>query len=227
MKESSNESALDNNLPREKLKRLGIGGLSDTDLIAVLLGSGIEGKGIKKLSRSVSYYMHSHLKEMSSKNLEGGVTHSMTLIPEWRKLIAIKGVGEVKAMQIQCALELGRRFFAKTNTEARIIRSRSDVLSLCSYLKKMRQEHVVVIALNARNEVIAKKTVAIGSLNKAVVEPRDILGWALVQYASGIVLVHNHPSGSTEPSSADLTFTDKIRKASELLGVNFIDHVIV
>ena len=86
---------------------------------------------------------------------------------------------------------------------------------------------MVVLALNARNEVLGKKVVAIGSLNKAVVEPRDIFSWALGKHASGIILVHNHPSGDSRPSKADTLFTKRIRDGGELLGVELIDHVIV
>ena len=86
---------------------------------------------------------------------------------------------------------------------------------------------MVVVAVNARNEFIGKKTVAIGSLNKSIIEARDIFSWVLERNAAGIILVHNHPSGDRSPSVADEKFTKRVREAADLLGIELIDHVII
>lgn len=210
-------------MPREKLEQKGVSALSDTDLVSVLISSGVEGKSVFEVSRSVS-------RLISDQTLVHGRTCCIASARQnitWRNFTNIRGVGKVKAMQLECAIELGKRFMGIVNTKRPIIRGRSDVLAVCSYLKGRKQEHVVVLGLNARNELIGKRTVAIGSLNKAIVEPREIFGWAVAEGVAGVILVHNHPSGGAQPSDADVAFTARMKKAAELLGLEFIDHVIV
>ncbi|MDD3661867.1 MAG: DNA repair protein RadC [Candidatus Dojkabacteria bacterium] len=199
-------------LPREKLAQRGVAGLSDAELITVLLGSGVDGCTVTKVARSVT-------RRLTRAVHEGGVL-------TWRDLLGIRGIGRVKAMQVECALELGRRLFSET-TQAPVIRGRSDVIAMFSYLKSRKQEHVVVVALDARNRVIGRRTVAIGGLNKTVVEPRDVLGWAVERRAANIILVHNHPSGDSTFSTQDNQFTKRIARGAELLGLRLVDHVVV
>lgn len=210
-------------LPREKLEQRGVESLSDTDLVSVLLGSGIKGKDVFAVASSVARMIAQTLNETEKPQENADNIPSLT----WKDFHKIRGVGKVKAMQLACAIECGRRWHGVRDEGRSVIRGRSDVVAMCSYLKKRKQEHVVVLGLNARNEVVGKRTVAIGSLNKAVVEPREILGWALSTGVSGVILVHNHPSGSTDQSKADVIFTERVKKAADLLGIEFIDHVIV
>lgn len=209
-------------MPREKLRRFGVDGLSDTDLVSIIVGFGVEGRGVLEVSRAVARMIAQY---RSPRNGDDSGSNQLALT--WKDFMKVRGVGAVKGMQLECAVELGKRFYSIVSEARQVIRCRSDVVNICSYLKKKKQEHVVVLGLNARNEIVGKKTVAIGSLNKAVVEPREILGWALSGGVSGVILVHNHPSGCVEPSEADRVFTEKVRKAAELLGIEFIDHVIV
>ncbi len=203
-------------LPREKLEQRGVQTLSDTDLVSVILGSGVEGKNVSEVARSVSRAI--------SKGVSSG-DENRKMLP-WKDFLGIQGVGKVKAMQIVCALELGRRMFGST-PEKKVVRNRRDVELMFSHLKKRKQEHVVVLGLNARSEIIGSKTVAVGSLNKSVVEPRDVFSWALSNHAAGIIIVHNHPSGDTDMSNADKAFTERLNEASALLGIELIDHVVV
>ena len=200
-------------LPRERLEQRGVLSLSDLDLLSVILGSGIDGKGVLELARSVS--------RVISRGRAVGE------IPMWTDFEKIHGVGKVKAMQVVCVLELGSRLFSRVSEGTVTIRSRSDVKSLCGYLTRRKQEHVVVIAVNARNEYLGKKTVAIGSLNKSIVEPRDVFVRALQRNAAGLVIVHNHPSGVTDLSDADERFTKRITEAGDLLGISLLDSVVV
>ena len=209
-------------LPREKLEQRGVSALSDTDLVSVVLGSGVEGRGVLEVSKSVARLISNKMGSEGDVS-DGNSFQTLT----WKDFISLRGVGKVKAMQLECALELGRRRLGGRGEPRTTVRGRSDVVRLCSYLKKRKQEHVIVLGLNARSEVVGKRTVAIGSVNKAIVEPRDILGWAVAAGVAGVILVHNHPSGATDPSSADTIFTEKVKKAAELLGIDFIDHVIV
>jgi len=204
-------------LPREKLEQRGVQALSDRDLVTVILGSGVDGRSVVEIARSVS--------RLISRTVDVIGERETTLT--WKDFTCIRGVGCVKAMQIECALELGRRMHKSEKGHVSIIRCRNDVVSLVGYLAKRRQEHVVVLSLNARNEVIGKKTVAVGSMNKSIVEPREVFAWALLTNAAGIILVHNHPSGDVSPSMADQKFVERMRKAGDLLGIEVIDQVIV
>lgn len=209
-----------NYLPREKLKERGVETLSDTDLVAVILGAGVEGRSVLKVAASV-------VRKITSFTSVGSKDDERLELQNWTVFEGIEGIGMVKAMQLVSALELGRRVYGQEDENKRVIRSRADVVMMFRYLRKHNQEHVVVIALNARNEMLGKKTVAIGTLNKSLIEPRDIYGWALRKNAAGIILVHNHPSGDCTESEADRVFTKRVEEASKILGMELIDHVIV
>ena len=201
-------------LPREKMTDRGVDALSDTDLMAVILGSGVEGRSVFTLARSA-------IRKVS--RLRGKEDEALK---RWHEFEAIDGIGSVKAMQLVCMLELGRRVWEGGECK-KILRGRDDVVRMFRYLDRRKQEHVVVVAVNARNEFIGKKTVAIGSLNKSIIEARDIFSWVLERNAAGIILVHNHPSGDRSPSVADEKFTKRVREAADLLGIELIDHVII
>lgn len=199
-------------LPREKLEQRGLSSLTDSDLISVILGTGADGRKVWDIARSVTRIVGKGVSEAEA------VT--------WRDFVRLKGVGKVKAMQVACALELGRRLYAE-DKGGFMIRDRSDVVEMFRYLRQRKQECVIVVALDARNGVIARKTVAVGGLNKAVVEPREVFSWVLSVGAAAIILVHNHPSGDTRASGADEQFAERMKEAGSLLGVEMLDQVIV
>ena len=203
--------------PREKLEQRGIEGLTEVDLIAVVLGTGVDGCGVMRVARSV-------LRKL--ENFEG-VEEAGENRVTWKHLEKVKGMGKVKAMQIECAIELGLRMLGKVESSKTTVHCRQDVERMFQSMRRVKQERVVVLALNARNELLGKKVVAVGSLNKAIVEPRDVFSWALEKNASGVILVHNHPSGDVSPSKADIAFTERVREGGELLGIELLDHVIV
>jgi DNA repair protein RadC len=196
-------------MPREKMEKFGVSGLTDVDLIAVLLGSGIKESNYMSIARKV-FKLISSQRDMS--------------VSVYRRLQRISGIGRVKAMQISSAIELGRRLFG-SDSEV-YVRNREDVLKLVESLKKKKQEYAVVLYLDARNRLIKRKTVAMGSSNMLVVEPREVFESALKYHATSIILVHNHPSGDTRPSKADLEFTKRVTNAGKMLGIEVLDHVI-
>lgn len=192
------------------MDKYGVSGLTDVDLIAVLLGWGIRENSYMDIAKKV-FKLISNQDKMS------------TLV--CKKLQEIPGIGRVKAMQILCALELGRRLYGVDSSI--FVRSREDVVRLSDFLKNKKQEYAVVLYLDARNRLVKRKTVAIGSSNMLIVEPRDIFETALKYHAVSIILVHNHPSGDTRLSKADKEFTQRMSSAGKLLGVEVLDHVVI
>jgi DNA repair protein RadC len=212
-------------MPREKLERRGLQALTDTDLVSVILGVGAKGKGVVKLAGEVARWLGRKFEDLENFNEESGGSKWYRRV-NYGEMSGISGVGKVKAMKVFCAIELGRRLFAE-DTEKVIIRSSDDVVREMHYLKKLKQEHVVALLLDARNFLIKKVEVAVGSLNKAVVLPRDIFYKAIKNNSSKIILVHNHPSGDVRPSKEDIEFAKKLKKAGRLIGIEVLDQVVV
>ncbi|MFH1547285.1 MAG: DNA repair protein RadC [bacterium] len=197
-------------MPREKLDRYGISGMTDLDLIAIILGSGNRKYDYMMLAKKV-FNVISIEEKMRS--------------PIRKRLLSISGIGRVKAMQIECCLELGKRLYSTDNSV--VIRCRDDVERIVNYLKNKKQEYAVVLYLDARNRLLKRKTLAIGSANMLVVEPREVFEYALKYHAVSIILVHNHPSGDNRASRADKEFTQRVVKAGKILGIQVLDHVVI
>nr|CBH36998.1 probable DNA repair protein radC homolog [uncultured archaeon]CBH37634.1 putative DNA repair protein radC [uncultured archaeon] len=136
----------------------------------------------------------------------------------------IDGIGETKACQILASFELARRYFGKKDVK---ITFPSDVLPFVHDISDKRQEHFVCLSLNGANEVIGNRVVTVGLLNSNQVHPREVFSNPIVDRAASIILVHNHPSGDTEPSPEDVAITKRLVEAGELLGIKIHDHVIV
>ncbi len=194
--------------PREKLIRAGAAGLSNPELLAVLFGRGMRGKDALALAEEV---------------VDGLSTLSEA--PAFTDLCRIRGVGAGKACQILAALELSRRFL--TRTQRLRIRAPHDALPLLAHLRGRRQECFVVITLDAGHGVIRRHEITVGLANQSQVHPRETFACALEDRAVGIVVAHNHPSGSTEASIDDLLATRRLAEAGKILGIPLLDHLIV
>ena len=196
--------------PREKMLKYGAPALNNTELLAVMLGSGVEGENVLKVAEDL---MRRHGAEgLPLLTLEG-----------WR---TSRGVGSVKACQLTAAFELARRILVRPVSEFKVGSPR-EAYDLVRDLKRARKEHLVALYLDAQNYLIERETISIGSLNTTRTHPREILQPAILHSALSLVLVHNHPSGSLEPSRDDLDFTRSIARAAELMGVTLADHLIV
>lgn len=194
--------------PREKLERYGVQKLDDHELIAILLGSGIQGTNVLELSKKI-------VKLIRKAGL-GSITIEL--------LAEIHGLGKIKAGQILAALEYGRR----THAEAQeIILTPEKVFDLCSDIRDSRREHFVVFYLNSRNAVIEREVISIGILNASLVHPREVFEPALRHSAARICLAHNHPSGSLSPSPNDELLTEQIMQAGKIMGIQVVDHLIL
>lgn len=195
--------------PRERLRELGPQNLSTAELLAILLSSGTKKHNVLSLSKQI-------LKTYPLEQLAN------TSVNEIKK---ISGMGEVKAGKISAAIELGRRTMG--NGKRITIRSIDDVVREVADIRDQSKEHLVALYLNARNELILKQTIAVGSLNQNIIEPRDVFADALKNPCAAVVLVHNHPSGDSEPSDQDVIFTSKLIEAGKLLGIELLDHIVV
>jgi len=200
--------------PREKL--LGQGGkhLSNTELIALLIGSGTRDESAITLAGRVL------------AATDSGLTALKGTSPE--ELLAIKGIGEATAARILAAAELGTRIVAETPYNRKRIYAADDVYNMfAAEMSGEKQEIVTALLLNAKYEVIGRETVSKGGIVSAQVEPRDVYRSAVKRGATGLILIHNHPSGDPSPSENDIEMTEHIEKAGEMIGVKLIDHIII
>src|SRR3989344_5221783 len=196
--------------PREKFLEKGPDALSKSELLAILLGSGIKGKNVKQLSEQI-------IRKFGDSFL--------TITVE--DLLEIQGIGRAKALQIISALELTKRFYDELSPKNNIVLSAQDAISLTSEIRDKKKEHLVCLYLNARNVLLQKEIVSIGTLDKSIVHPREIFGPAVELRAAGIILVHNHPSGDVTPSKQDIDVVQTLLEAGKIMGVNVIDFIIV
>lgn len=195
--------------PREKLLQRGLASLQDVELLALLFGSGSRGLPAVRLAERL-------LVARGLSGLAGLSAHELCAEP---------GIGPARAAQVAACFELGRRL-SPPDGDA-LIRGPEDIYAATRDLRGARKEHFVTFYLNARNQVIARETVSIGSLNASIVHPREVYEPAVRHSAASLILVHNHPSGETDPSDDDLALTRRLAQVGELLGINLIDHVIV
>lgn len=196
-------------LPREKALKYGIGSLSESELLAIALGSGTKGMNVIGLSDLI-------IKRFGAKNLKDIKLEDLT---------KIKGIGKVKALQILSIIELAKRICE--DEEKVVLSSPDDVYKLIKDLKNEKQEKLIAIYTNTLNQLLGKELIAVGSLNVLNAKPRDIFYHGIKYNAYGIILVHNHPEGSCQPSSEDIEFTKTIKELSVEMGFELLDHLII
>jgi len=197
--------------PREKLMKAGERALSNSELMALALGSGTRGENVLRIADGLlRKYGFDALPNLSLK--------------EW---MTNRGVGQVKACQLKAFFEMGRRAFAPRDEERPSMSSPREAFSQVRDLRRARKEHLVALYLDAQNHLIARETISIGSLNTTRTHPREILQPAIACSALGFILAHNHPSGSLKPSQDDIDFTRAIKRACEIIGIGLYDHLII
>jgi len=196
-------------LPREKAIESGIDSLSDAELLALSIGSGVKGLNVIGLADKI----------IAKFGLEGLKNIKI------EDLTKIKGIGTTKALQILAVIELAKRLNSSKDKIA--INSPEDVYKRVKHIRNEPQERLVCLYTNTSNELLDEKTVAIGSLNILSVKPRDIFYYAIKNNAYGIILVHNHPNGYSKPSKEDIEFTKKVNALSLELGFEILDHIII
>ena len=197
--------------PREKLIAKGPENLKDKELLGILLGTGVEGKNVIEVAGQI-------LEKNPLKKF---------LHLKYEDLLKIKGINSAKACTILASQELVKRALEVRDESLPKIESVEDVLAQVVYMRDKTREHLMAIYLNARNEMVWKKSVFVGTLNASLVHPREIFKEALDKNACSVILAHNHPSGDNEPSEDDLEITKKLIEAGKIMGVDVLDHVII
>ena len=197
--------------PRERLQRKGPGALSNSELLAIMLGSGVPGKNVLEVAEHL-------LRKFGSKGLFETTFDELCQVP---------GIGRVKATQLIATFELSKRILLGQQEDATAVETPEDVYNLSKRIHRLKKEHFLAYLLDARNMLIAEETISVGTLTMAVVHPREVFEPAIRHSAAGIVLVHNHPSGDPTPGDEDRRLTERLVQAGKLMGIEILDHVIV
>ncbi|HET7453276.1 MAG TPA: DNA repair protein RadC [Thermoanaerobaculia bacterium] len=197
--------------PRERFERLGAGALADHELLAILLRTGRRGESAVALAQAV-------LREA------GGLSRLSTLAPA--QLVKLR-LGRVQAVTLSAAVELAARMEKESLGREKF----SSPERVASYLTRLygrrSQESTGVLLLDAKHRLLKDRECYRGTIDRALVEPREVLKQALLEDAAAMILYHNHPSGDPAPSPEDLEFTRRVKHAADLVGVRFLDHVVV
>lgn len=201
--------------PREKMLRHGVKALSNAEIIAILLGSGTEGKNAVDVARDLILSMDGQLSRLSHVSLE--------------RLVGQKGIGRTKALSLAAALELGRRTYEEDSISVKDTLTTPEAVFrlMLPLLRHLDHEECWVLFLNRAHLLIGKELLTSGSGDSTILDPQQILRKAIEKQAYGLILVHNHPSGSPLPGQADIRETERLKKAAGVMGFELLDHVII
>ena len=200
--------------PREKLGAQGRRSLTDAELIAILIGSGSRNESAVDLSKRILHHYDNDLNKLGRASIN--------------ELSNFKGIGEAKAISIIAALELGRRRNDFDSKAPETIGSSRDAYNIIRrHLVDLNHEEFWIILVGRSQKVIGKELVSRGGLSATVVDPKIIFSIALQHQSTGIIMVHNHPSGNLKPSQEDIHLTKKLAEAGALLDIRILDHLII
>ncbi|MGX7327984.1 RadC family protein [Enterococcus bulliens] len=200
-------------LPRERLVLCGEVQLTNAELFAIIFRSGNKQASVDEIVAAL-------IERFPTMYALRNATLS--------ELQSVKGIGAVRAIELKAIIELGRRIHQTAQvTFGKITSSYAIATALIEEMRDLRQEHLVCLYLTTKNEVIAKETIFIGSLNQSIAHPREIFKGAVRHSAARILLAHNHPSGDPHPSTQDDEFTKRMKKCGVLMGIELLDHIII
>jgi DNA repair protein RadC len=197
--------------PREKLIAKGASNLKEKELMAILLRTGNKKMNVIELAEQV-------LKKFSTKQLAN---------LNYEQLITIQGIESSKACTFLAAMELAKRALDLQDNQLPTIFTPTDVILHVHEVRSKKKEHFIALFLNARNQLLQKEIISVGTLTSSLVHPREVFEPALRISSAAIILVHNHPSGETTPSEQDINVTKRLVEVGNLVGIDIIDHVIV
>lgn len=200
-------------LPRERLLTEGPDKLSHQELLSILLRTGNKNKPVYEIAQDLLGSLKS-LKELASMSFQ--------------ELQEVPGIGKVKAIELLAAIELGKRIQTSEVIETEQIMSSQKLAKMMQHkIGHEKQEHLLALYLNTQNQIIHQQVIFIGTVNRSIAEPREILHYAIKHMATSLILVHNHPSGIIHPSKNDDGVTQQMIEACNCLGIVFLDHLIV
>ena len=198
--------------PRERLKEVGVSNLSNKELLAIILKTGTKNKNVNLLAIDI----------LNKYNLEEFKDLEVT------DLTTIKGIGEVKALELITAIELGKRIFLKETHKLKKLDNPKKIWESAKYLYNgLKQECFYCYYFNNKQELITYKLIYMGTINMAITHTREVFKEAYKVSASSIVCLHNHPSNDVTPSKEDILFTEKLIKTGNIQGIPVLDHIIV
>lgn len=199
--------------PRERLQHYGAGALSNTELIAILLRTGIKGENVLNLSNRLL--------------LEYGGILGLSRV-EFSELAAVRGLGPAKASQLQAALELGRRLMLASPQQRLQITSPTDAANMLMLeMGQLEQEHLRVVLLDTKHYVLSSPTIYKGNVNSAVIRVAEVMRPAVRVNATAMIVAHNHPSGDPTPSPEDVQVTRRIAEAASVFDIKLLDHIVI
>lgn len=198
--------------PRERLKEVGASNITDKELLSIILKTGTKNRNVSELALELlNNYSLIDLKNISIQDLT-----------------KIKGIGDVKAVELIAAVELGKRIFLKESIPLKKLENPKDIWESSKYLfHGLKQEYFYGYYFNNKQELIEKKLIFMGTINSATTHTREIFKEAYRVSASAIVCLHNHPSNDVTPSKADILFTERLMKTGSFQGIPVVDHIIV
>jgi len=202
--------------PREKLLSQGASGLTDAELLALIIRSGnpATGQSAIDLGRSLIGHFGNNLRELGNADIS--------------ELTVIKGMGIAKAAGVKAAFTLASRFQARKLERFDRFTSPRQVFDYFHHeFRDIRKEYFLALLLDGKNRIIRRVQVSEGSLNQSIVHPREVFIPAVKESAAAMILVHNHPTGDPAPSSEDIAVTRRLREAGELMGIKVLDHIII
>ncbi|MBQ7795705.1 MAG: DNA repair protein RadC [Lachnospiraceae bacterium] len=202
--------------PYEKAMEYGAQSLSDAELLAVILRTGTKDISARDLAEEI-------LKLGDPSGLPGLLHHSL---PDYKE---VRGIGNVKAIQLACIGELSKRIWKSARTGGTFVCSHPSEIAdyFMEEMRHMEQEHLKVLVLNMKNVLLKDVDISIGTVNASLSTPREIFIEALKHRGTGVILLHNHPSGDPTPSDDDCLFTRRVAEAGKLMGVPLLDHIII
>lgn len=198
--------------PRERAIKYGIENLSNSELLSILLRTGNKDENVISLANTI-FKEISTLNELKQLSIE--------------ELTKIKGIGPAKAITILASVELGTRILKEQVDEIKLTSANEVYQFMLPRIQGKTEENLFAIYLNAKGSLIACKLLTTGNVNSTIIDAKLIFKWAYKLSATGIILVHNHPSGDPTPSKADYSFTLKVNEACNAVDFKFVDHIII
>lgn len=197
--------------PREKLVAKGAGNLTDKELLAILLRTGRAGKSALDIAGDIlAKYPKKKILDISLDDLK-----------------KVNGIGADKACTLLAAIEFTKRALGAEKSGRLVIENTEQALAQLHDIRNHKKEHFVALYLNARNELIHREDISVGTVNASIVHPRDVFAPAIEHNATAVIVAHNHPSGNHEPSPEDYDVTARLKDAGRLLGITLVEHIIV